>query len=411
MELKPGYKQTEVGVIPEEWEVVTASEACSLVVDCKNRTPPIVDASEYAVVRTPNVRDGQFIQEDLRFTDESSYREWTARAVPQAGDIMITREAPLGEVCAVPETHKVCLGQRMMLYRPSPSKTDSRYLLYSLMSLPVRANLMRKIGGSTVGHAKVDDIRFLKLPLPPLSEQRTIAMLLSDTDALLASLKQLIAKKRNIKQAAMQELLTGKRRLPGFEGDWEVKRLGDVANLNRNNIVPALYPSKPFAHFSLPAFDTGKTAPVELGISIGSNKFTIPASAVLVSKLNPRIPRAWAPEIVPPNAVASTEWLILTPKDEIDRNYLFTLCSSPAFCQQMELAATGTTGSHQRISPSIALDIKIMVTPLRDEQASISSILSDMDSELLVLSDRLQKARELKQGMMQQLLTGKIRLT
>jgi type I restriction enzyme S subunit len=270
---------------------------------------------------------------------------------------------------------------------------------------------MRKIGGSTVGHAKVDDIRFLKLPLPPLSEQRTIAMLLSDTDALLASLKQLIAKKRNIKQAAMQELLTGKRRLPGFEGDWEVKRLGDVANLNRNNIVPALYPSKPFAHFSLPAFDTGKTAPVELGISIGSNKFTIPASAVLVSKLNPRIPRAWAPEIVPPNAVASTEWLILTPKDEIDRNYLFTLCSSPAFCQQMELAATGTTGSHQRISPSIALDIKIMVTPLRDEQASISSILSDMDSELLVLSDRLQKARELKQGMMQQLLTGKIRLT
>jgi type I restriction enzyme S subunit len=76
----------------------------------------------------------------------------------------------------------------------------------------------------------------------------------------------------------------------------------------------------------------------------------------------------------------------------------------------MELAATGTTGSHQRISPSIALDIKINVTPLRDEPVAISSLLSDMDSELSILHERLQKARELKQGMMQQLLTGKIRL-
>jgi type I restriction enzyme S subunit len=164
----PGFKKTEVGVIPANWEVVTAFEACELVVDCKNRTPPVVADSEYAVVRTPNVRAGRFVLEDLRYTDESSYQIWTTRAVPQFGDIMITREAPLGEVCAVPAGRKVCLGQRMMLYRPAPARTDSSYLLYSLMSEPVRANLLRKIGGSTVGHAKVDDIRFLQLPLPPL---------------------------------------------------------------------------------------------------------------------------------------------------------------------------------------------------------------------------------------------------
>jgi len=182
MEVKPGYKQTEVGVIPEDWEVVTATQACDLVVDCKNRTPPFVVDSDYAVVRTPNVRDGQFVLEDLRFTDEASYYTWTARAVPQIGDIMITREAPLGEVCAVPKGRKVCLGQRMMLYRPSPTKANSTYLLYSLISLPVRANLLRKIGGSTVGHAKVDDIRFLQLRLCLATEQKTTLRLKALSD-------------------------------------------------------------------------------------------------------------------------------------------------------------------------------------------------------------------------------------
>jgi len=191
MNVKPGYKQTEVDVIPEEWDVVTATEACDLVVDCKNRTPPVVADSDFAVVRTPNVRNGQFVLDELRFTDEASYRVWTVRAVPQIGDIMITREAPLGEVCAVPPNRKVCLGQRMMLYRPSLERASSTYFLFSLMSKPVRENLFRKIGCSTVGHAKVDDIRFLQLPFPPLPEQRAIASALSDADALIESLGQL----------------------------------------------------------------------------------------------------------------------------------------------------------------------------------------------------------------------------
>jgi type I restriction enzyme S subunit len=165
------------------------------------------------------------VLEDLRFTDEESYRVWTARATPRFGDIMITREAPLGEVCGVPAGRKVCLGQRMMLYRPAPIRTDSKYFLYSLMSEPVRSNLFRKIGGSTVGHAKVDDIRFLELPLPALPEQRCISEALSDVDGLLSGLDRLIAKKRDLKQSAMQQLLTGQCRLPGFHGEWDTTTL------------------------------------------------------------------------------------------------------------------------------------------------------------------------------------------
>ncbi len=108
-----GYKQTEVGVIPEDWEVVSANGVCDAVIDCKNRTPPVVD-DEFAVVRTPNVRGGRFVFEGLRYTDAVSYKIWTQRAVPQDGDIFITREAPMGEVCRKPLNLKVCLGQRMI---------------------------------------------------------------------------------------------------------------------------------------------------------------------------------------------------------------------------------------------------------------------------------------------------------
>ena len=232
MELKSGYKRTEVGVIPAAWELFTAAEVCELVVDCKNRTPPVVAESDYAVVRTPNVRSGKFVRENLRFTDEQSFREWTARTIPRIGDVLITREAPLGEVCPVPSGIRLCLGQRMMLYRPDPAKTDSRFFLYALMSTGVRSNLLKKIGGSTVGHAKVEDIRNLQLPLPPAKiEQEAIAEALSNADALIESLEELLVKKREIKQGAMQELLTAKKRLPGFSEKWDLKRLGDSALL------------------------------------------------------------------------------------------------------------------------------------------------------------------------------------
>jgi type I restriction enzyme, S subunit len=222
MGMTRGFKQVDMGLFPDEWEVVVAAKICKLVVDCKNRTPPVVAGGDYAVVRTPNVRSGKFVREELRFTDEESFRIWTARAIPQIGDVLITREAPLGEVCLVPSDIRVCLGQRMMLYRPDQTKTDSHFLLYALMSRGVRNNLLKMIGGSTVGHAKVDDIRNLAVPLPPTkAEQGAIAEALRDTDALIESLEQMLAKQCLLKQGAMQELLTGKRRLPGFRGEWK----------------------------------------------------------------------------------------------------------------------------------------------------------------------------------------------
>lgn len=249
------------------------------------------------------------------------------------------------------------------------------------------------------------------IPFPPtLSEQRLIAEALTDADALIDSLEQLLAKKRQLKQGTMQELLTSKRRLPGATGKWTMHVLREIVGLNRQNIVPAHAPDSVFAHFSLPAFDNGMIPSFDFGFEIGSNKFKVPHGAVLVSKLNPRIPRVWAPRDVPANSVASTEWLVLTAEQQLDRDFLYALCSSHYFNEKMGLAATGTTGSHQRVSPDVALNIEVQFPEDIEEQKAIAHVLFDFDADISLIEARLTKARALKQAMAQALLTGRIRL-
>jgi type I restriction enzyme S subunit len=198
--------------------------------------------------------------------------------------------------------------------------------------------------------------------------------------------------------------------LPGLSGQWTDKRLGDLAVLSKAGINPASFPNAQFAHFSLPAFDAGAVPVIEEGSLIGSNKFLVPESAVLLSKLNPRIPRIWAPSRIPDNAVCSTEFLVLLPRESVDRGFLAAICRSSEVCYQMELHATGTTGSHQRINPSQALAIDVKAPNDKAEQTAIAAVLSDMDAEIVALEVTLTKARQIKQGMMQELLTGATRL-
>jgi type I restriction enzyme S subunit len=121
------YRETAIGWVPKEWHFTTCAAVCEKIIDCKNRTPPEMPDG-FPVIRTPNVRNGEFVDDELLYTDERSYRIWTARGKPQSGDIVITREAPVGEVCMIPERHpNACLGQRMMLYRPNQVLIDPRF--------------------------------------------------------------------------------------------------------------------------------------------------------------------------------------------------------------------------------------------------------------------------------------------
>lgn len=387
MEVKLGYKQTEVGCIPADWDAVNLQAVCSMKSGEGITSASIDNFSEYPCF------------------GGNGLRGYTKRFTHNGAFALIGRQGALcGNV--VRAEGKFFASEHAVVVTARPG-TDISFLTYVLG----RMHLNRYSESSAQPGLSVSKVLKVALAVPPTeAEQRAIALALRDVDALLGGLDRLIAKKRDLKQAAMQQLLTGQTRLPGFSGAWEVKRLRDVADLNRLSVIPAREPNQPFVHFSLPAFDDGKTAQVELGATIGSNKFRVPSNAVLLSKLNPRIPRIWAPKHVPENACASTEWLVLTPRAGTEREFLFELCSSIAFCQQMEIAATGTTGSHQRISPNTALDIRVAVPVDQREQTAIAAVLSDMDAELAALEARSDKTRDLKMAMMQELLNGKTRL-
>jgi type I restriction enzyme S subunit len=388
--IQPGYKQTEVGVIPEDWSFDYIENLSNITTGGRNTQDRVDDGLYPFFVRSQTV-------------ERINTYSFDGEAVLTAGDGVGT-----GKIFHY-INGKFDAHQRV--YRISDfNERIKGYFFYLYFSSHFYNRIMQMTAKSSVDSVRREMIARMLIPVPPKAEQEAIAECLGDADALIESLEQLISKKRQIKQGAMQELLTGKRRLPGFSGEWSNKRLMDLAVLSKAGVNPASFPDTQFAHFSLPAFDAGEVPVIEEGSLIGSNKFLMPMDAVLLSKLNPRIPRIWAPSHIPENSVCSTEFLVLVPPESTDRKFLAALCCSSSVCYQMELHATGTTGSHQRIHPSQALTIEVRVPHDKAEQTAIAAILSDMDSEITALEEKLAKARQLKQGMMQELLTGRTRL-
>jgi type I restriction enzyme, S subunit len=225
MQVDSGYKISDVGVFPEDWEVKPLTILCIAILDCHHSTP-VWTRDGVIVLRNQNIRDGKLDLSKPSFTDEKHFIERIRRALPTFGDLVITREAPMGEVCMIPPALKCCLGQRMVLLRPNKDTAESLYLLYAIQSAAVQRSIRIAGGtGSTVSNLRIPVLKQLMIPAPKPPEQRAIAEALSDADALLGALDQLIAKKRDLKQAAMQQLLTGQTRLPGFHGEWKVKTL------------------------------------------------------------------------------------------------------------------------------------------------------------------------------------------
>lgn len=213
--IQPGKgRSTIFGTLPQEWDLLPANELCLSIIDCKNRTPPST-AEGHAVIRTPNVRSGKYIFDEQAYTDSHSYKVWTSRGEPAVGDIVITREAPFGEACMIPEMPlPPCLGQRMMLYRTNPNRLRSDFLLYALYSSSVQGHLLEMAGGSTVGHVRVNDIRTLPIPHPKdTKEQNQIAQILGQADNALDDFSNTRSKLLVLKTALMQDLLTGRKRV------------------------------------------------------------------------------------------------------------------------------------------------------------------------------------------------------
>ncbi|MGW6682194.1 restriction endonuclease subunit S [[Kitasatospora] papulosa] len=164
-----------VSLIPAHWEVMRAKQLCERIVDCKNRTPELVPNGGYTVVRTTNIRSGNFRPEGSFETDKKNYDIWTQRGAPKRGDVFFTREAPAGEACLVPDLSGLCMGQRMMYLRPNPKVLESRYLVHSIYGPATRTYIELTTNGSTVGHLRLGQVGALPVIWCPIDEQRAIA--------------------------------------------------------------------------------------------------------------------------------------------------------------------------------------------------------------------------------------------
>ncbi|MBN9336011.1 restriction endonuclease subunit S [Devosia sp.] len=178
----------------ELWPLTGLNEICESIVDCVNKTAPVADGvTPYKMLRTTNVRNGYVDTINCRFVSGDTFERWTRREVPRKGDVILTREAPLGEVGMLRDDETVFLGQRLMSYRANPLKLDANFLLYSLMGPELQAQIRAAGSGATVEHIRVPDAERLKIRLPDLTTQQRVGSILASYDELYLNNRRRIA--------------------------------------------------------------------------------------------------------------------------------------------------------------------------------------------------------------------------
>ena len=287
--------------------------------------------------------------------------------------------------------------------------TDSRFVFYCFQSDIITRQIHEHLG-ATINQITNKSLNSFKIPYPKTEEREAIAELLSDVDGLLGALEALIAKKRAIKQAAMQQLLTGKTRLPGFTAGWRKVRLGDVTVAQQGGTpsksrAAYLEGNIPFvtgadlSEFSISRDHARSFLTVE-GLNSGATVICDPGALLLATRT-----RVGLVSIASETMGASQDITLLKPNDLIESPYLCRALMSQAYLLLQR--ARGTT--IQGISRGEVDSIPILL-PSRPEQRAIATVLSDMDSEIAGLERRRDKIGAIKQGMMQELLTGRVRL-
>ena len=249
----------------------------------------------------------------------------------------------------------------------------------------------------------------LKVVYPEsLEEQEQIITTLSEMDALISDLQKLIRKKKDVRQGTMQMLVTGRKRLPGYYADFERFAIGELGNLAKTSINPSQEPKTIFDEYSMPAFDDGAKPKQVLGETMLSSRITLTHNTLLFNKLNVRQRRVWLVKDCSNNAVCSSEFLPYKSA-KIDLSFLRQLLLTDKVTKDFEDMSSGTSNSQQRITPADFLKYEISIPSLQ-EQREIALILFDMDTAIQRLEEKLSKYQKIKQGMMEELLTGKVRL-
>ena len=405
MELKQGYKQTEVGVIPEEWNICFLHQVCERVtVGLATSVTQYYRKSGVPLVRNLNIRDGFFDGRDMLYVTEAFARVNQSKAAKASDVLIVHTGANLGDACVLPSEFDNCQTFTTLIITPKPRALTPQFLCLHMGSFSGRGEMSRLEVGGGKGNLNTGDLKNYRISVPPLPEQHAIAAALKDVDALITSLDQLIAKKRDLKQAAMQQLFTGNRRLSGFTSDWETKRLGEIAKLTMGRTPSRL--NRAFwgrGHKWLSIADL-KSKVISQGAEeitdLAASEMTVVPKGTLLMSFKLTIGRICFAgcDLFTNEAICAFHNL------QADAQFLYYALGRIDFSIYGKQAVKGYT-----LNADSLQQVEVHL-PHIDEQTAIANVLSDMDAEITALEARRDKTHALKQGMMQELLTGRTRL-
>ena len=415
--VKPGYKQTEIGVIPEDWKVVSLGEKVDIFRGGSPR--PIQDYLTQADngVNWIKIGDVPVNGKYVRATEEKIRPEGVLRSREvHSGDFILSNSMSFGRpyILAI----NGCIHDGWLTIQNYEGAFLKEYLYYLLSSNTVFSQYIAMAAGSSVKNLNKEKVGSLIVAFPRnLSEQRRIAEALSDMDELITSLEKLIAKKKAIKQGVMQELLTGKRRLPGFSEEWESTSLAALCTV----ITDGSHESPPevaYGYYMPSVKDmTNRGFNYSNCKQISKNDYEKLArngcqpvtGDVLIAKDGSILKYTFVYKQERPTVILSSIAITRPNKAKICSHYLAHYFRQNSFIENVILNYKTGTGV-PRIVLNCFKKIEIFYPATIKEQTEISMILSNMDSEIYTIEEKLNKAFQIKKAMMQQLLTGKIRL-
>ena len=396
MNIPQGYKQTELGIIPEDWEVKSFSQIFDMYPnntyprDCMNDSRGVVRNIHYGdvLIKYPTIVDAEkcaipYLNEDVKIK---------LQKLVQSGDIIIADTAEdetVGKCVEIKNVgdNKIVAGLHTFFCRPT-APFAAGWLGYYINSTNYHNQLIPYITGIKVSSISRTSIQETKLLVPPIAEQRAIAEALSDVDGLIAALDKKIAKKRLLKQGAMCKLLS----LSGRGKKWFNTKLGNVVNIRKGSMLT----SDKFVAGNIPVIAGGK---IPAGYHNVANR---PANTITISASG-----ASAGYVALYNKpIFATDCSTIEPCSTYDIHYIYHLLKY----YQSEIFAMQTGGAQPHVHPSDLNELQILYAKDIEEQQAIATILSDMDKEIANLEAKRDKYRLIKSGMMQKLLTGQIRL-
>jgi len=382
----------------------TLNDYCEFIVDCLHKTAPIADdETGYYSIRTPDIGRGRLILETANRVSKETFEKWTIRGVPKAGDLILAREAPVGNIGIVPENVNVCCGQRTVHIRPDTSKIDPEYLVYLMNGDEIQGKIKGQSQGATVAHLNMEDIRALVLPeLPPLLIQRKIADVLSAYDDLI----EVNARRIRVLEAMAQSMYRewfGNVDAKSLSRGWEMKKLGDVAKEVRRSVQPdQIDPDTPY--FGLEHLPRKSIALSGWGNAseVQSTKLAFKEGEILFGKIRPYFHKVG---VAPLDGVSSTDAIIINPIEPEYFGLVLSIVSSEDFVSHATQSSQGT--KMPRADWKVLVKYPILVPPqdILNKHNDFMQDIVGMIKNFIFANRNLRRTRDL---LLPRLVSGEV---